>query len=180
MGRDGRRFTCHQVWTLICVKHARIWAMRITTLKLPVGYNGDAYDRCMVKSRRDASIVTYYSSVHGQYATGPTKPIIRCLCHHQRPYFERYRDVLINHFISVSCIMWCQRVNAPRLREATKRSDQLLHHLRQSHDDYRAPVFVRRHLRICKQMPSVINGSLVSDAIMYLASIDIVMADCDR
>ena len=39
----------------------------------------------------------------------------------------------------------------------------------------RTPTFA--HLQ---QMPSVINGSLVSDAIMYLASIDIVMADCDR
>ena len=39
----------------------------------------------------------------------------------------------------------------------------------------RTPTFA--HLQ---QMPSVINGSLVSDAIIYLASIDIVMADCDR
>ena len=39
----------------------------------------------------------------------------------------------------------------------------------------RTPTFA--HLQ---QMPSVINGSLVSDAIIYLASIDIVMADTDR
>jgi len=39
----------------------------------------------------------------------------------------------------------------------------------------RTPTFP--HLQ---QMPSVINGSLVSDLIIYLATIDIVMADVDR
>ena len=39
----------------------------------------------------------------------------------------------------------------------------------------RTPTFA--HLQ---QMPSVINGSLVSDLIIYLASIDVVMADVDR
>ncbi|PWF32869.1 hypothetical protein DBB30_30500, partial [Yersinia pestis] len=31
-----------------------------------------------------------------------------------------------------------------------------------------------------QQMPSVINGSLMSDLIIYLATIDVVMADVDR
>ena len=39
----------------------------------------------------------------------------------------------------------------------------------------RTPTFT--HLQ---QMPSVINGSLVSDLIIYLATIDVVMADVDR
>ena len=39
----------------------------------------------------------------------------------------------------------------------------------------RTPSFA--HLQ---QMPSVINGSMISDLIAYLASIDFVMADVDR
>ena len=39
----------------------------------------------------------------------------------------------------------------------------------------RTPTFM--HLQ---QMPSVINGSLMSDLIIYLATIDVVMADVDR
>ena len=88
-------------------------------------------------------------------------------------------ETLINHFLSVSWGPVMPAGECATIVEATKGLNSYYITSDRSTMSYRTrirtPTFA--HLQ---QMPSVINGSLVSDAIMYLASIDIVMADCDR
>ena len=88
-------------------------------------------------------------------------------------------ETLITHFLAVSWGPVMPFGESSQMVEATKGINS--YYLTTDHGTMsyrtriRTPSFP--HLQ---QIPSVIRGSLISDLIAYLASIDFVMADVDR
>ena len=88
-------------------------------------------------------------------------------------------ETLINHFLSVSWGPVMPAGESSFMAEVVKGASTYYLTSDKATMSYRTrirtPTFT--HLQ---QIPSVINGSLVSDLIIYLATIDVVMADVDR
>ena len=147
--------------------------------EVPVFYNGDAYDRCMVKIEEIRQSLRIIRQCLDNMPSGPYKADHPLAVPPPKDRTLHDIETLINHFLSVSWGPVMPAGEASMMVEATKGINSYYITSDKSTMSYRTrirtPTFA--HLQ---QMPSVINGSLVSDAIIYLASIDIVMADCDR
>ena len=147
--------------------------------EVPVGYNGDAYDRCMVKIEEIRQSLRIIRQCMDNMPSGPDKADHPLAVPPPKDRTLNDIETLINHFISVSWGPVMPAGEASMMVEATKGINSYYITSDRSTMSYRTrirtPTFA--HLQ---QMPSVINGSLVSDVIIYLASIDIVMADTDR
>ena len=147
--------------------------------EVPTGYNGDAYDRCMIKIEEIRQSMRIIRQCMDHMPQGPYKADHPLAVPPPKDRTLNDIETLINHFLSVSWGPVMPAGECATIVEATKGLNSYYITSDRSTMSYRTrirtPTFA--HLQ---QMPSVINGSLVSDAIMYLASIDIVMADCDR
>ncbi|WP_296403078.1 NADH-quinone oxidoreductase subunit C/D [Psychrobacter sp.] len=147
--------------------------------EIPVAYNGDAYDRCMVKIEEIRQSLRIIRQCMDNMPSGPYKADHPLAVPPPKDRTLNDIETLINHFISVSWGPVMPAGEASMMVEATKGINSYYITSDKSTMSYRTrirtPTFA--HLQ---QMPSVINGSLVSDVIIYLASIDIVMADTDR
>jgi len=147
--------------------------------EIPVMHNGDAYDRCMIKIEEIRQSLRIIRQCLDNMPQGPYKADHPLAVPPPKDRTLNDIETLINHFISVSWGPVMPAGEASMMVEATKGINS--YYLTSDHSTMsyrtriRTPTFA--HLQ---QMPSVINGSLVSDAIIYLASIDIVMADTDR
>jgi NADH-quinone oxidoreductase subunit C/D len=88
-------------------------------------------------------------------------------------------ETLINHFVSVSWGPVMPAGEAGMMIEATKGIGGYYLTSDASTMSYRTRIRVPSFPHL-QQIPSVIRGSMIPDLIVYLASIDFVMADVDR
>ena len=147
--------------------------------EIPVGYNGDAYDRCMVKIeeiRQSLRIIRQCLDNMPEGAYKADHPLAV-----PPPKDRTLHDIetLINHFISVSWGPVMPAGESLGMVEGVKGLNSYYITSDKSTMSYRTRIRTATFPHL-QQMPSVINGSLVSDLIIYLASIDVVMADVDR
>lgn len=146
---------------------------------IPVFYNGDAYDRCLVKIEEIRQSLRIIEQCLNNMPSGAYKADHPLAVPPPKERTLQDIETLINHFVSVSWGPVMPAGESACMVEGVKGLNSYYVISDKSTMSYRTrirtPTFA--HLQ---QMPSVINGSLVSDAIIYLASIDIVMADCDR
>ena len=147
--------------------------------EVPIEFNGDAYDRCLVKIEEIRQSLRIIEQCLNNMPMGAYKADHPLAVPPPKDRTLNDIETLINHFISVSWGPVMPEGESSFMVEAVKGITNYYITSDRSTMSYRTrirtPTFA--HLQ---QMPSVINGSLVSDLIIYLASIDVVMADVDR
>ena len=147
--------------------------------EVPIAFNGDAYDRCLVKIEEIRQSLRIIEQCLNNMPSGAYKADHPLAVPPPKDRTLNDIETLINHFLSVSWGPVMPAGESSMMVEAVKGINSYYVTSDRSTMSYRTrirtPTFA--HLQ---QMPSVINGSLVSDLIIYLASIDVVMADVDR
>ena len=147
--------------------------------EVPLGQYGDAYDRILVHFEEIKQSMRIIEQCLKNMPSGAYKADHPLSVPPPKDKTLKDIETLINHFTSVSwgpimpaneASMMCEVVKGANSYYLTSDKSTMSYRTR-----IRTPTFP--HLQ---QMPSVINGSLVSDLIIYLATIDIVMADVDR
>lgn len=147
--------------------------------EVPISYNGDAYDRCMLKVEEIRQSVRIIEQCLNNMPEGAYKADHPLAVPPPKDRTLNDIETLINHFVSVSWGPVMPAGEASMMVEATKGINSYYVTSDKSTMSYRTRIRTPTYAHL-QQMPSVINGSLVSDLIIYLASIDIVMADVDR
>lgn len=148
--------------------------------EIPVGNgNSDCYNRLIIK------VEEIYQSI---------KIIEQCYKHMPEGYYKSdhplttppYKnktlkdiETLINHFLQVSWGPIMPAEESFQMIEATKGINSYYLISDNSTMSYRTRIRTPSFAHL-QQIPSVIRGSLVSDLIVYLGSIDFVMSDVDR
>lgn len=147
--------------------------------EIPVGYNGDAYDRCMVKIEEIRQSLRIIEQCLNNMPSGPYKADHPLAVPPPKDRTLNDIETLINHFISVSWGPVMPAGESSMTVEGVKGLNNYYITSDNSTMSYRTRIRTATYTHL-QQMPAVINGSLVSDLIIYLASIDVVMADVDR
>jgi NADH-quinone oxidoreductase subunit C/D len=146
---------------------------------VPLEYEGDAYARVMVHFREIEESLKIVKQCLDNMPSGPYKADHPLAVPPPKDKTLQDIETLITHFLSVSWGPVMPAGEASVMAEVVKGASNYYLTSDKSTMSYRTrirtPTFT--HLQ---QMPSVINGSLVSDLIIYLATIDVVMADVDR
>lgn len=147
--------------------------------EIPVGYNGDAYDRCMVKIEEIRQSLRIIEQCLNNMPSGAYKADHPLAVPPPKDRTLNDIETLINHFISVSWGPVMPAGESSMTVEGVKGLNNYYITSDNSTMSYRTRIRTATYTHL-QQMPAVINGSLVSDLIIYLASIDVVMADVDR
>lgn len=147
--------------------------------EIPVGYNGDAYDRCLVKIEEIRQSLRIIEQCLNNMPSGPYKADHPLAVPPPKDRTLNDIETLINHFISVSWGPVMPAGESSMTVEGVKGLNNYYITSDNSTMSYRTRIRTATYTHL-QQMPAVINGSLVSDLIIYLASIDVVMADVDR
>lgn len=147
--------------------------------EIPVGYNGDAFDRCMVKIEEIRQSLRIIEQCLNNMPSGPYKADHPLAVPPPKDRTLNDIETLINHFISVSWGPVMPAGESSMMVEGVKGLNSYYITSDHSTMSYRTRIRTATYTHL-QQMPAVINGSLVSDLIIYLASIDVVMADVDR
>ena len=146
---------------------------------VPVEYEGDAYARVLVHFREIEESLKIIKQCLDNMPSGPYKADHPLAVPPPKDKTLQDIETLITHFLSVSWGPVMPAGESSVMAEVVKGASTYYLTSDKSTMSYRTrirtPTFT--HLQ---QMPSVINGSLVSDLIIYLATIDVVMADVDR
>lgn len=147
--------------------------------EVPLCYNGDAYDRILVHYEEIWQSMRIIEQCLNNMPEGPYKADHPLAVPPPKDKTLQDIETLITHFLSVSWGPVMPAGEAAVMAEVVKGASTYYLTSDKSTMSYRTrirtPTFT--HLQ---QIPSVINGSLVSDLIIYLATIDVVMADVDR
>lgn len=147
--------------------------------EVPLCYHGDAYDRILVHYEEIWQSMRIIEQCLNNMPSGPYKADHPLAVPPPKDKTLHDIETLINHFLSVSWGPVMPAGESTVMAEVVKGASTYYLTSDKSTMSYRTrirtPTFP--HLQ---QIPSVINGSLVSDLIIYLATIDIVMADVDR
>lgn len=147
--------------------------------EVPVEYEGDAYARVIVHYREIEQSLKIIKQCLDNMPSGPYKADHPLAVPPPKDKTLQDIETLITHFLSVSWGPVMPAGEASVMAEVVKGASNYYLTSDKSTMSYRTrirtPTFT--HLQ---QIPSVINGSLVSDLIIYLATIDVVMADVDR
>ncbi|WP_026470977.1 NADH-quinone oxidoreductase subunit C/D [Alkanindiges illinoisensis] len=147
--------------------------------EVPVFYHGDAYDRILVHYEEIWQSMRIIEQCLNNMPSGAHKADHPLAVPPPKDKTLHDIETLITHFLSVSWGPVMPAGESTVMAEAVKGASTYYLTSDKSTMSYRTrirtPTFP--HLQ---QIPSVINGSLVSDLIIYLATIDIVMADVDR
>ncbi len=147
--------------------------------EVPLCYRGDAYDRIMVHYEEIWQSMRIIEQCLNNMPSGPYKADHPLAVPPPKDKTLQDIETLITHFLSVSWGPVMPAGEASMMTEVVKGASTYYLTSDKSTMSYRTrirtPTFT--HLQ---QIPSVINGSLVSDLIIYLATIDVVMADVDR
>src|SRR5699024_7603543 len=147
--------------------------------EIPVGYNGDAYDRCMVKIEEIRQSLRIIRQCMDNMPQGPYKADHPLAVPPPKDRTLNAIETLINHFISVSWGPVMPAGECTAVVEATKGLNSSYITSDKATTSYRTRIRTPTTaylLHVC----SVVLCCLVSVAIMYLASSCIVMTDCDR
>ncbi len=146
---------------------------------VPLEYEGDAYARVLVHFREIEESLKIVKQCLDNMPSGAYKADHPLAVPPPKDKTLQDIETLITHFLSVSWGPVMPAGEASVMAEVVKGASNYYLTSDKSTMSYptriRTPTFT--HLQ---QMPSVINGSLVSDLIIYLATIDVVMADVDR
>ena len=147
--------------------------------EVPVGVNGDAYDRAMVRVEEIRQSLRIIEQCMNNMPEGPFKADHPLTTPPPKERTLQHIDTLINHFLQVSWGPVMPAAESFQMIEATKGVNSYYLTSDGSTMSYRTRIRTPSFAHL-QQIPSVIRGSMVSDLIVYLGSIDFVMSDVDR
>ena len=147
--------------------------------EVPVGVNGDAYDRAMVRVEEIRQSLRIIEQCMKNMPEGPFKADHPLTTPPPKERTLQHIDTLINHFLQVSWGPVMPAAESFQMIEATKGANSYYLTSDGSTMSYRTRIRTPSFAHL-QQIPSVIRGSMVSDLIVYLGSIDFVMSDVDR
>ena len=146
---------------------------------VPVGQNGDAYDRSLLRLEEMRQSLRIIKQCLDNMPAGPYKADHPLTCPPPKERTLQDIETLITHFLSVSWGPVMPAGESCQLIEATKGINSYYLTSDASTMSYRTRIRTPSFPHL-QQIPSVINGSMIPDLIAYLGSIDFVMADVDR
>ena len=146
---------------------------------VPTGKNGDAYDRCLVRVEEIRQSLRIIEQCLKNMPSGPYKADHPLTVPPPKERTLQDIETLINHFVSVSWGPVMPAGESSMMIEGTKGLGGYYLTSDASTMSYRTRIRVPSFPHL-QQIPSVIRGSMIPDLIVYLASIDFVMADVDR
>ncbi|WP_090540089.1 NADH-quinone oxidoreductase subunit C/D [Halopseudomonas formosensis] len=147
--------------------------------EVPLAANGDAYDRCMVKMGEMRESLRIIEQCLNNMPEGPYKADHPLTTPPPKERTLEHIETLITHFLQVSWGPVMPANESLQMIEATKGINSYYLTSDGSTMSYRTRIRTPSFPHL-QQIPSVIRGSMVSDLIAYLGSIDFVMADVDR
>lgn len=146
---------------------------------VPVACNGDAYDRAMVRVEEIRQSLRIIDQCIKNMPSGPFKADHPLTTPPPKDQSLQHIETLITHFLQVSWGLSCLLAESFQMIEATKGVNSYYLTSDGSTMSYRTRIRTPSFAHL-QQIPSVIRGSMVSDLIVYLGSIDFVMSDVDR
>jgi len=147
--------------------------------EVPTGHRGDAYDRCLVRVEEIRQSLRIVEQCLKHMPAGPYQADHPLSVPPPKERTLRDIDTLINHFVNVSWGPVMPAGESSMMIEATKGLSGYYLISDASTMSYRTRIRTPSFAHL-QQIPSVIRGSMIPDLIVYLASIDFVMADVDR
>ena len=147
--------------------------------EVPVGANGDAYDRAMVRIEEIRQSMRIIEQCMKNMPSGPFKAEHPLTTPPPKDRTLQDIETLITHFLQVSWGPVMPAGESLQMIEATKGANSYYLTSDGSTMSYRTRIRTPSFAHL-QQIPSVIRGSMVSDLIVYLGSIDFVMSDVDR
>ncbi|WP_332706094.1 NADH-quinone oxidoreductase subunit C/D [Plesiomonas shigelloides] len=147
--------------------------------EVPTGSNGDAYDRALVRVEEIRQSLRIVEQCLNNMPEGPYKADHPLTTPPPKECALQHIETLINHFLQVSWGPIMPANESFQMIEATKGANSYYLTSDGSTMSYRTRIRTPSFAHL-QQIPSVIRGSLVSDLIVYLGSIDFVMSDVDR
>lgn len=147
--------------------------------EVPLAVNGDAYDRCLVKMGELRESLRIIEQCLNNMPEGPYKADHPLTTPPPKERTLEHIETLITHFLQVSWGPVMPANESLQMIEATKGINSYYLTSDGSTMSYRTRIRTPSFPHL-QQIPSVIRGSMVSDLIAYLGSIDFVMADVDR
>ena len=147
--------------------------------EVPVGANGDAYDRAMVRMEEMRQSLRIIEQCVNHMPEGPFKADHPLTTPPPKERTLQHIETLITHFLQVSWGPVMPAGESLQMIEATKGANSYYLTSDGSTMSYRTRVRTPSFPHL-QQIPSVIRGQMVSDLIVYLGSIDFVMSDVDR
>ncbi len=147
--------------------------------EIPLAVNGDAYDRCMVKMGEMRESLKIIEQCLHHMPEGPYKADHPLTTPPPKERTLQHIETLITHFLQVSWGPVMPANESFQMIEATKGINSYYLTSDGSTMSYRTRIRTPSFPHL-QQIPAVIRGSMVSDLIAYLGSIDFVMADVDR
>ena len=147
--------------------------------EVPTGSNGDAYDRALVRVEEIRQSLRIVEQCLNNMPEGPYKADHPLTTPPPKERAVQHIETLINHFLQVSWGPIMPANESFQMIEATKGANSYYLTSDGSTMSYRTRIRTPSFAHL-QQIPSVIRGSLVSDLIVYLGSIDFVMSDVDR
>ncbi|HGJ5891624.1 MULTISPECIES: NADH-quinone oxidoreductase subunit C/D [Arsenophonus] len=147
--------------------------------EVPIGNNGDCYDRVMLKVEELRQSLHILKQCLNNMPTGPFKADHPLTTPPPKERTLQHIETMINHFLQVSWGPVMPANEAFQMIEATKGINSYYLTSDGNTMSYRTRVRTPSFAHL-QQIPAVIRGSLVSDLIVYLGSIDFVMSDVDR
>lgn len=147
--------------------------------EVPVGANGDAYDRAWVRIEEMRQSMRIIEQCMNHMPEGPFKADHPLTTPPPKERTLQHIETLITHFLQVSWGPVMPAGESLQMIEATKGVNSYYLTSDGSTMSYRTRVRTPSFAHL-QQIPSVIRGQMVSDLIVYLGSIDFVMSDVDR
>jgi NADH-quinone oxidoreductase subunit C/D len=146
---------------------------------VPLGKNGDAYDRCLIRVEELRQSCRIIRQCLDHMPAGPYKADHPLTCPPPRERMLHDIETLITHFLGVSWGPVLPPGESTQLIEATKGINSYYLTSDGSTMSYRTRIRTPSfpHLQM---IPYIIRGAMIPDLIVLLASIDFVMADVDR
>ena len=147
--------------------------------EVPLAHNGDCYDRGMLRVEEMRQSLRIIEQCLQHMPEGPYKADHPLTTPPPKERTLQHIETLITHFLQVSWGPVMPAGEAFQMIEATKGANSYYLTSDGSTMSYRTRIRTPSFPHL-QQIPAVIRGSMVSDLIAYLGSIDFVMADVDR
>lgn len=148
--------------------------------EIPVGNgNSDCYNRLMIKVEEIYQSIKIIEQCYKNMPAGPYKADHPLTTPPYKDNTLKDIETLITHFLQVSWGPILPAEESFQMIEATKGINSYYLISDNSTMSYRTRIRTPSFAHL-QQIPSVIRGSLISDLIVYLGSIDFVMSDVDR
>ncbi len=147
--------------------------------EVPLGNNGDAFDRAIVRINEMRESVKIIRQCMNHMPAGPYKADHPLTCPPPKERTLKDIETLITHFLGVSWGPVMPPGESCQLIEATKGINSYYLTSDGSTMSYRTRIRTPSFPHL-QAIPYIIKGAMIPDLIMLLATIDFVMADVDR